>query len=141
LRRFPPGLLAFGDSICSFNPIYGQGMSVAACEADVLRRCLLAGDRDLARRFYRGAAKAIAPAWQLNALGDLALPEVEGHRTLQVRALNRYVARVYRVAAHDPVVAGALMLVAGLRADPSRLMAPRVLARVAFGRKHIGSVG
>lgn len=133
LRRFPPGLLAFGDSICSFNPIYGQGMSVAAREADVLRQCLTAGDHDLARRFYRGAAKAIAPAWQLNALGDLALPEVEGHRPVSVRVLNRYVARVYRVAAHDPVVAGALMLVAGLRADPSALMSPRVLTRVVLG--------
>jgi len=129
LRHFPAGLLVFGDSICSFNPIYGQGMTVAALEADALRRCLHAGHDDLARRFFRAAAKIIAPAWQLNAGGDLALPEVPGHRTLAVRVINRYVARLQSAAEHDPVVASAFMRVAGLRAHPSALMSPHILTR------------
>ncbi len=133
LRDFPSGLLVFGDAICGFNPIYGQGMTVAALEADALRRCLLAGDHDLARRFFRQAAKIVAPAWQLGAGGDLALPEVEGHRPLSMRLLNKYVRRLQRVAAHDPVVSSAFMRVAGLRLHPAALMAPHILARVALG--------
>jgi hypothetical protein len=69
---------AFGDSICGFNPVYGQGMTVTALQADALRTCLAAGERGLARRFYRAAARIVAPPWQLSAGGDLALPEIEG---------------------------------------------------------------
>ena len=56
LARFPKGYLVFGDAMCSFNPVYGQGMTVAAQEAALLRECLDAGDADLARRFFTGGA-------------------------------------------------------------------------------------
>jgi 2-polyprenyl-6-methoxyphenol hydroxylase-like FAD-dependent oxidoreductase len=133
LKRFPSGLLVFGDALCSFNPIYGQGMTVAALEAEALRRCLVDGERDLARRFFRAAARIIDPVWQLNAVADLALPEIPGHRTPATRMLNRYVARLHRVGAHDPVVATAFMRTIGLLDPPSAILRPGVLARVVLG--------
>lgn len=133
LRRFPPGLLAFGDSICSFNPIYGQGMTVAALQAVALRECLDSGDHQLAHRFYRKAARIVTPAWQLNAGGDLALPEIKGHRPLATRLVNRYVARLQHVAERDPAVAAAFMNVAGLVTPPSAMFAPRILTKVITG--------
>jgi len=53
LPRFPEGFLPFGDSLCSFNPLYGQGMTVACIEALILGECLAAGTQRLAQRFFR----------------------------------------------------------------------------------------
>jgi 2-polyprenyl-6-methoxyphenol hydroxylase-like FAD-dependent oxidoreductase len=134
LKSFPDGLLAMGDAIASFNPLYGQGMSVAALEAIELRRCLTQGDRRLANRFFRAAGKVVAPAWEMAVGGDLALPEVEGHRPFRLRLTNAYMDRVLQVAEHDPVVASVFNDVADLLVPPQNIMLPRVLWRVLRGR-------
>ena len=51
LRRFPVGVLTFGDAMCSSDPNYGQGMSVAALEAVVLNNLMLSGEHEIARLF------------------------------------------------------------------------------------------
>jgi 2-polyprenyl-6-methoxyphenol hydroxylase-like FAD-dependent oxidoreductase len=134
LRDLPGGLIAFGDAICSFNPIYGQGMTVAAVQAEALHRCLRDGEQDLGRRFFRAAAKAIDPAWTLSAGGDLALPEIEGHRPLATRMINRYIARAQRAGVHDARLATMFVRVGGLLDPPASIFAPGVLARVLTSR-------
>ena len=71
MDRFPAGFLVFGDAICSTNPIYGQGMTVAALEATALRDCLADGNGDLSRRFFAAAADHIGPMWASNQFNDL----------------------------------------------------------------------
>ena len=139
LKRFPDGLLALGDAISSFNPLYGQGMSVAALEAVELRRCLARGDRRLARRFFRAAAKVVDPAWEMAVGGDLALPEIDGDRPPILRMTNAYVDRLLRVAEHDPTVAAAFSDVTDLLAPPLSIMRPRVLRRVLRGPQRLRS--
>jgi 2-polyprenyl-6-methoxyphenol hydroxylase-like FAD-dependent oxidoreductase len=133
LERFPEGLLAVGDAISSFNPLYGQGMSVAALEAIELRRCLERGGDRLARRYFRAAARIVGPAWDMAVGGDLALPEVPGRRPVAVRIANAYVERLLRAAERDPVVAAAFGDVSDLLAPPRHVMRPRILWRVLRG--------
>lgn len=131
LARIPQGLLVFGDAICSFNPVYGQGMSVAAMEAIALRDCLRDGGHDLPQRFSRAAAKVVAVAWQMAAGSDLAMPGVPGRRSLAMRLINRYTDHVLRAAESDRFVAERFIRVAQFIDPPAALMTPSILLRVA----------
>lgn len=131
MRRFPAGLLVFGDAICSFNPVYGQGMTVAALEALALQRCLRRGEDGLARRHFQATAKAVGVAWQMATGADLSLPEVEGPRPLPVRIANKYVDRVLAAAESDIVVAEQFARVISFLDPPTSLFHPALIARVA----------
>jgi 2-polyprenyl-6-methoxyphenol hydroxylase-like FAD-dependent oxidoreductase len=129
LSRFPDGLLLMGDALCSFNPVYGQGMSVASLEAMTLRRHLRAGRPDPAG-FLRDVARVIDAPWEVSAGGDLDFPGVEGRRTAKVRLGNAYLARLQYAATKDAKVTDAFMRVAGLIDPPQALMRPAMVLRV-----------
>jgi hypothetical protein len=83
MPRWPDGLVVLGDAVCSFNPVYGQGMSVAALEALDLRTeleaAVLAGhDRGMTTRFQQRLARTIEQAWTAACRSDYAVPGVEG---------------------------------------------------------------
>jgi 2-polyprenyl-6-methoxyphenol hydroxylase-like FAD-dependent oxidoreductase len=130
LRRFPEGLLVMGDALCSFNPIYGQGMTVAALEAVALRDVLRDGDAKLAKRYFKAAHGPVDHAWKLSTGGDLALPEVEQTAPLPDRVVNRYMERLVATAAHDEVVARTFFEVTGMLKAPTALLTPAIARRV-----------
>jgi 2-polyprenyl-6-methoxyphenol hydroxylase-like FAD-dependent oxidoreductase len=136
LRRPPGGYLTTGDAFCSFNPIYGQGMTCAAMEAVVLGRLLdRHGDASgpLAREFYREAARVIATPWRFAVGADFAFPETVGPRPAGMGLLNRYSTRLQRTARVDPTVRRTFTEVQQLVTPPSALFAPRIVARVMKG--------
>jgi hypothetical protein len=133
LSRVPDGLLVVGDALCSFNPIYGQGMSVAALEALALRRHLERGARPRPSRVLRDLGRLVDLPWGIAAGGDLTFPEVEGRRSVQTRLVNRYITRVQAAAERDAEVGRAFVRVSGLVDRPESLLRPRLVARVLRG--------
>lgn len=134
LRRFPEGLLATGDAIASFNPVYGQGMSAAGSYALALEKVLEGGEHGLARRFFAEAAKVADIPWQIAVGNDLRIPGVQGKPGRGSRFITWYVARLNRKATTDPVLATAFREVVHLLAPPQSIMRPGLMRRVLFGR-------
>jgi 2-polyprenyl-6-methoxyphenol hydroxylase-like FAD-dependent oxidoreductase len=134
ISRLPEGYLVIGDALCSFNPIYGQGMSVAALEALTLRECLRAGPAaGLARRFFAKAARIVDIPWGIAVGADLRFPGIHGARTAKVRLVNAYLARFHVAAATDPVLGGAFLRVVNLMDRPESLLGPTIALRVLRG--------
>jgi flavin-dependent dehydrogenase len=134
LATFPAGLLALGDSIASFNPMYGQGMSVAALEAVALRDLLLRGPLD-AHAFFKRAHRIEDVAWKISTGGDLRFPAVEGRRTPDMKLLNGYLDRLTLAARTDPVLAAQFLRVAGFVDRPESFFQPAIVRRVVRGSR------
>lgn len=130
LRRFPAGLLVIGDGACSFNPVYGQGMTVAAMEAIALRDQLARGTEPLAHDYFRAIVPIIDVPWEISAGADHAFPGVEGATPFKARMANAYLAKLHAAAAVDGSITAAFFRVAGLVDPPQRLMRPGLIQRV-----------
>lgn len=127
----PAGLVVSGDTLCSFNPVYGQGMTVAAIQMQVLRDCLARGGGDLARRFYRAVQPEIDNAWQLTVVADSAMPHVTAETTT-ARIAALALDPVLAAAERDGAVATALFQVIGLVDSPYALLAPNIATRIGI---------
>jgi len=136
LTRFPAGLLVIGDAVCSFNPVYGQGITVAAVQAMTLRRLLTQPAEPAvpsARRYFRAIAAAIDVPWDIAVGADLAFPQIPGPRPAKVRLINSYLPRLHTAATRDETLAAALVRVIGLKDRPQTLLRPDRVIRVLHG--------
>jgi 2-polyprenyl-6-methoxyphenol hydroxylase-like FAD-dependent oxidoreductase len=138
LVRFPAGFLPIGDAICSFTPIYGQGITVAALEALSLQECLRAGTRTIAQRFFRETSKVLNIPWSITVGNDKRLSMQHEAASLKSRFLNWYMPRFHVAARRDPVVSLAFRKVANLYAAPTSLLHPRILRRVVWASQRTG---
>jgi len=124
----------FGDAIASFNPIYGQGMSVAALESEELAAVLQQGSGELlGPRFFRRAAKIVDIPWAISVGNDLRMPETIGPRNIGVNFINWYMSKLHKTAHADPIAALAFFRVGNLLAPPPSVLHPNVAWRVLIG--------
>jgi 2-polyprenyl-6-methoxyphenol hydroxylase-like FAD-dependent oxidoreductase len=132
LRRFPIGLLVLGDAVCSFNPIYGQGMTTAAIQARALQRLLAGGEAPQAHHYFRAIARTINTPWDIAVGADLAFPEVPGTRTAKIRMVNSYLPKLHAAATTDATLGRAFVRVLGMMDRPEGLLRPDRVLRVLW---------
>lgn len=126
----PEGLVIIGDAVCSFNPVYGQGMSSAALQADRLRSLLdSGGTSDLAHRSATAFAKVVASPWAQSTGTDLRFPG-QPRKPLVGRLVDRYIDRSAVVATSDVTVSTAVSRVIHMLDPATALFAPRIVLRV-----------
>ncbi len=129
-----------GDGVCSFNPIYGQGMTVSAIEAECLNGALARARQeggigpDFARRWFVAIRPVIDAAWEGVLLQDLRFPEMEGMRSARLKLLRWYMDRVHEATHRSPVVADQFYRVANFLDAPTSFFRPRVLADTLLRR-------
>ncbi len=141
LRRTPEGFIAVGDSVCAFNPIYGQGMTTSALGSLVLAEVLSDRSPGFERRFQRALARAVDAPWFIATSEDLRWPGVMlqgASPRLGTPLLRRYVTLLLEAACADPVVSRAYMRMLNMLDLPVALLRPAVAVRVfghALGRR------
>jgi 2-polyprenyl-6-methoxyphenol hydroxylase-like FAD-dependent oxidoreductase len=142
LTRRPDRLVVVGDASCCFNPVYGQGMSVAGLGAVALAESLRkpdAGLEGVAISAQRAIAAACNDPWLMATGEDLRFATTDGGRARGVdRAVQKYIERVILSSNQDVVVSRAFTRVLHLLDPPAALFRPAVLARVLVNRAQAG---
>ncbi|MBX7450591.1 oxidoreductase [Mycolicibacterium sp. 3033] len=105
LDRFPEGILPFGDAVASFNPTFGQGMTMTSLQAGHLRRALDDPGESLAATFTTATKKTTWPVWTMNAVGDMVLHRAEGPMPWWYRPVGSLFDQFLGAAETDPVLA------------------------------------
>jgi 2-polyprenyl-6-methoxyphenol hydroxylase-like FAD-dependent oxidoreductase len=136
LVHLPRGVLPIADALCRFNPIYGQGMSVAAQQArllrNVLRRAASEPDPIMAAQagFMAEVASVLETPWTMSTSADLAFPGTRGERPEKFEEARQFEADLFRAVVVDPVVHRAMMEVGQLLQPQSLLQQPDIMQRI-----------
>lgn len=128
-RRQPEGFIVIGDALCSFNPLYGQGMTIAALEATLLDTCLRMhnGKRGFARAFQKKASRLLTFPWQLAATADSAAHLAASGE--QARGFH-YIEDLIALLPHDQKTLLTFLEVIHMLRSPLALIHPLLVAKV-----------
>lgn len=134
VKPFPERFLVMGDAFCSFNPIYGQGMTVSARAAmvldEVLRERTGRGDLDgLPACFHSKLVDIIDSAWGPTTGEDFRHAEAVGKRPPAMALIHWYTGRIHERCAYDTSLALAFYRVMHMIDPPAALFRPSVIAR------------
>jgi 2-polyprenyl-6-methoxyphenol hydroxylase-like FAD-dependent oxidoreductase len=137
LKHFPNGLIVMGDAFCRMDPVFGQGMSIAALEAMVLKRELQKALQKqkpdkISKNAHRSFSKIIDVPWLIALTEDFRFTHTVGAKPFGLPILKWYVKRVILACAANQKVYGKLINVLQLKAHPISLFSISTLKAVLF---------
>jgi 2-polyprenyl-6-methoxyphenol hydroxylase-like FAD-dependent oxidoreductase len=142
LPRYLERFLVLGDAVYAFNPVYGQGMTIATISSLVLDQCLreqrerygVTPFAGLARRFQTQLAEATAAAWQLSTGEDRRWAALRDGSELdpELQLTQRYMEQVIKASLTIPVVAETFYRVQQMIDPPTAFFRPDIVLQV-FG--------
>ncbi|MGG3574606.1 glutamate synthase [Bacillus gobiensis] len=139
VKNIPDGFLIIGDAHCRFDPLFGQGMSVAAMQALELKSSLLQtkkADKGFSQSLHKKISKIIDVPWEMATTEALRHPEVKGARTFLQPYKQWYSKRVYELSASEPEIYIRLVRVMNLIRSPLHLFHPKVLFPILTNHRH-----
>jgi 2-polyprenyl-6-methoxyphenol hydroxylase-like FAD-dependent oxidoreductase len=140
-KQFPENFVLLGDAVCAFNPVYGQGMTIASLGALTLRKCLREQERlhadgsltGLSQRFQKQLAKVNKAPWLLATGEDYRYRETDGAGPgVMTKFMHRYMEHVLQLSTRTVSVRRVLLKAFNILVPPSTLFQPRVLFRVLW---------
>ena len=134
MPKFPDRLVVLGDALCSFDPVFGQGMTTAALAAKTLQGCIeerRSGTLDgISKLFQRRTTSFIDLAWLLATTEDMRFPQLEGKRPFGMKFLNWFKGQLFEMSSTDGDLNRRFLEVLNFKKGLTNLMTPRILAKV-----------
>ncbi len=134
LKDLPENIFVLGDALCSFNPIYGQGMTVAALEAQVLQKCLTKNGagavKKLRDNYFRGVSSVVNAAWAMATGADISYPQANAPKPFGHSAISRYLNSVISLSCYDQKALTVWNQVTNMQRPLPALFAPAIAGRV-----------
>jgi 2-polyprenyl-6-methoxyphenol hydroxylase-like FAD-dependent oxidoreductase len=139
LSRFPENFIVLGDAVCAFNPVYGQGITVAALAALTLEQCLskqLSSQPDsnlngLSQRFQEQLSKVIAVPWLMTTGEDLRWHTTQGRQPdFMTRLMQWYIEQILKLQAESAEVHKVFLEVIHMLKPPSAFFKPSISVQV-----------
>lgn len=135
VRNFPDGLLPIGDAICSLDPAFGQGMTMAALEAETLSQSLAENGTihsTLRRQYLRRVDDCLDVAWDLSCGENFKYSQTTGRRPVGFPITRRY--RDFLTTSNDPRVLAKIYKVITLTAPPHSILRPDLAFRALMSK-------
>jgi flavin-dependent dehydrogenase len=128
----PDNLIIIGDAICNFNPVYGQGMCIAALESEVLDQSLIENTTLAAasQQYFKKITPIIANAWQTAIGEDLRYPALKGSRSVIIKFAQWYLIQIFQISSYNAKVCAAFYEVQTCIAQPTKLFSPSTVFKV-----------
>ncbi|MDY7224782.1 hypothetical protein SYV04_00240 [Hyalangium sp. s54d21] len=133
MARFPDGFITVGDAICSFNPLFGQGMTTASLGALTLSECLAerapGQGKGLSRDFQKRTTRYNDAAWAQVTGEDFRFSETEGERPPMIKVLHWYTRQIMELCSVDASVQRRMLPVTHMQAGMEVILSPSMMVK------------